>query len=244
MKFFILAIFFSTSVLAQGKGPRYYWNLNQAATYLEKGQASEAISLLMQQLEDHPFDIYLLFNLGSSFHLLKENEKANGIYKDVEKSIAKIPPEELLKKIRKIRFFLLFNLGFLAAQDKKTDLAIEYYQKALDIYPNSREAKANIELLTNQNGGSSGEKEEQDKDGDKGDNKDDKEQKDEEKNKPQKNEDGKNKEKPMPTPQKFDSKELSKDDVRRILQELERQEGQIWQRMNEKPQEQQLDKDW
>jgi tetratricopeptide (TPR) repeat protein len=146
-----------------------------------------------------------------------------------------LPPNEEL-----LRFEVYYQLGRIYAEEKKVVEALGAYQKALDIFPDSKEVTVNMELLIQGGGGGSdGENEEQDK------NKDQQQQKDGQDNKPKEEDPNKDDKGPKPTPKPFDSKDLSKEDVRRILDELKRQEEQIRAKIDEnKPKEQGLGKDW
>jgi tetratricopeptide (TPR) repeat protein len=140
----------------------------------------------------------------------------------------------------------LFNLATIQAEQKNNDKALELYQKALDIDPESIEVKTNMELLTQQDSGGGGgqddkqqdKKNDKDKKGGEGDKKDD------QKNGQNKKNDEKF-ENPRPTPRPYQSEEISQQDMKRILEELKRQEGNIRARMdNERKKEAPAAKDW
>ena len=103
--------------------------------------------------------------------------------------------------------------------------------KALEIYPDSKEATVNLELLMNSQGGGGGDDQQQE-DGDS------QSKEDQQKQKPQQP-------KKNPTPKPFKSKDLSKEDVKRILDELKRQEEKIRERLQNDQAEEDSDvKDW
>jgi hypothetical protein len=125
------------------------------------------------------------------------------------------------------------------------DEALKYYQTALKINPNSRETKVNIELLIQDQENKSGEG--------KGDGKNDGKDKPNQNpnDKPDdKSDHKKDKEKQGVTkgkapPPKFNSKELTQNDVNKILSEISQQEQKIRGEFNRKEvKEKPHGKDW
>lgn len=192
-------------------------------------------------LSDLPFSGEVHFNIGNSFLLRREYEKAISEYGIAAKSAPGGSSRE-----KETRFRALFNSAIALTELKKIDEALASYQRALEIYPDSLETKTNIELLTAGGGGDGGDDKDEKKDKDgkgKGQDKDDKDKKDDKgdkkKDEPQKFEN------PRSTPKPFKSDELSQQDVKRILEELKRQESQIRARMqNEQRKDAPPDKDW
>ncbi len=139
-----------------------------------------------------------------------------------------------------LRFHINYQLGRVYAQEKKQKEALSAYQDALAIYPDSKEVTVNMELLI-QGGGGGGSGENEEKDKDKKEQQQDKGQE----NKPKEDDSNKDKKGPKPTPKPFDSKDLSKEDVKRILDELKRQEEKIRAKIDDsKQKEKGLGKDW
>ena len=171
-------------------------------------------------------------NLGLTFELDKELKKALSEY-----LVA-------LKKTKdpQLKFASLFNAARVFGETKQVGMALAFYQKALEMKPDSREVKTNIELLIKKQqqqggGGSKNDKK------DKKDNKKDQKKKDDEKNKDDPNRKVVNRREKQPKP--FKSKELSKKDVDQILQELKNQEQKIRKEQNKKSsKEKPRDKDW
>jgi hypothetical protein len=116
-----------------------------------------------------------------------------------------------------VRFRSLFNIAAIQASQNKVDEALETYQQALEVKPDSIETKTNMELLTQ---GASG--------GGKGD-KDSKNKKDQGDGggQGQQNQPKEFSNKPKNEPQPFKGKDLSRQDVDRILDELKQQEEAI-----------------
>ena len=191
-------------------------------------------------LGDLPFSGAVHYNLGNAFMANQEPNKALSEYRE---AIRLAPSDSASDK--EIRFRSLFNAAVALTGLKKTDEALDLYQKALEIKPDSLETKTNIELLTaGQGGGGEDDNENQDDKGDKEDKKDKEGQgKDDKENKQPKNPE--KFENPKPKPRPFQSEQLSQQDVGRILEELKRQEEQIRARMqNEGAKDAPPDKDW
>ncbi|MNK98193.1 Tetratricopeptide repeat protein [compost metagenome] len=238
---------------------------NREGSKLLQGQnAQGALDQYLKGLRFNPFQSELHLNLGLSFEILQQNEKAMSSYKEAERLA-------LESKNYQVLFMALFNQAQLLAKDKKVDEAIATYQKALELIPSSKEVKTNIELLTQQQqgqGGGDGENkdqkdqnQDQNKDQQKkdGDSKDQKDPKDGDQQKEDKDKDGKDKEdkdkkpeqpkqmqgSPKYKPRPFQGKELSEGDVKKILGELKQQEEKIRAEFNRKEvKEQPRDKDW
>lgn len=181
----------------------------------------------------------LHYNLGLGWQLMSRNEEAVKSYN--------IPLKDP-NASSEIQFDSNFNMGVLFQAAKQTDPALEKYQAALDIEPNSRETKINIELLIqSQQGGGKGEGENKDKKDDQGGGKGDQDQKKDQDGKGDQNKEEEKKEYAKNKPQKkeFKSEQLSQSDVNKILGEIKQQEQKIRAEYNKKEgKEQPRDKDW
>lgn len=215
-----------------------------------------AMDKYLQALSYDPFIGSLHLNLGLSFEGQQQADQALKSYKEAENLALK---EENIP----VAFMARFNQAQLLGKAKQVDEAIALYQKALELKPDSLEAKTNIELLTAQQQGSGGgENQQQDpqsqgdkdqqkqqqgsgqqdqKDQKEQDPKDsDKDQKEKEKQEPQQLQQS-----PKYKPRPFNGKELSESDVKKILGELKQQEEKIRAEYNRKDvKEQPRDKDW
>lgn len=234
--------------------PRVVLENNLSLKSLEKKKTAEARQYLLDALSKAPENEALHLNLGLQWEVQEENEKALKEYQFVYDSAQN--PE--------IKFLAAFNTAVALGKMKKVEEALHYYQLALDIHPESPEVKTNIEMLTQSQSGGQGENQQQDKNSqgnqdqkDKNQNEDNKdkkgqkpqEQKDKGKNKDKKDDQNKDKnkqpEKQKQQPRPFKSKDLTKEDVRKILEELKRQEQQIRSKVNNKARkERPNDKDW
>ncbi len=211
---------------------------------LKNNSPSQAQEKFIQGLSTSPFEAKLHLNLGLTFEILGQADKAKASYE----TALRFASED------DTRFVANFNMGEMAQKAKNKDEALRYYQEALKFDPDSVETKINIELLT-QDGQGGGEGGKDDKNKDKKDGKGDGEEKsegDEEKKEKdkekgqdqdqnQKKQYGKNK----PQPQKFKSEELSQGDVNKILGEIKQQEQKIRADFNKRElKEQPKDQDW
>ena len=173
-----------------------------AISELKEKRYSAAGRRLTKSLEKEARSVVLHFNLGLSFAGNKEFDKAISEFQAAKKLSGDEP---------KISFLAEFNSGVSAEANKNIDLALKHYQAALDIDPTSKETKVNIEnLIQAQGGGSGGGKP-----------------------KPDPNDDGSGKgpkqftNEPQNQPQPYKGKELTEDDVRKILEELKAQENKV-----------------
>jgi tetratricopeptide (TPR) repeat protein len=178
---------------------------------------------LLTALSADPFNPVIRLNLGLLFEVQKKYSNA---IKEYESVARREDVEDAL------RFAANFNAGNASAQDKKIDLAINYYQRALEIKPDDLDTKKNIEILFLTGGG-----------GGQGDQKD-QDQKQDPNNQGQNPNPDQN-QPPKQEKPKFDSKNLTKEDVRKILEELKSQEKKIRENENgSKGREATTGKDW
>ena len=204
---------------------------------LQEERAFEAHKKFLAAVEDFPKLSLPHFNLGFTFDKSEDAQKAESEY------LAAI---QLATDSVSV-FSANFNLAILKTKEKKINEALERYQAALAVVPDSKEVKTNIELLfkSQQGGGGEGDQ----------DSKDDQQGKKNQKPKDGQPKDEKEKKEPPPDaprvnrrkmPRPFKSEDLSKQDMERILDELKRQENQIRGRMNQerKSEEKPVEKDW
>lgn len=195
----------------------YVVQLNNQACYLiEEKSLVRAQQKLMDALAHSPRQPELYLNLGLIFESQKEGESALKSYL----AAANLTADDGQK------FAALFNAAVVASHSNDIDKALDLYQQALNIDPQSMEIKTNIELLMQSKG--------------KGDSSNTNEQAEDDKGQ------SKNKEyQPNPTPVPFKSKELTADDVKKIFEELKRQEQEIRSHVySDNPKEIPRDKDW
>jgi Ca-activated chloride channel family protein len=215
---------------------------NQAAKDIEGQNYVLAEKKLVEALGHEPMLPELHLNLGLAFLGQGQIEKAQSSFEFAAKQATRA----------QTKFMALFNLGFMAGKQQKIDEALNYYQQALEVMPDSIETKTNIELLTkdqDQKGknGQSGDKNQQQKPGEGQQDQDQKNDKDKDDDKNQKDQENKPKEyqKPKPQPKQFKSEELTQADVNKILGEIKQQEQKIRSEFNKKDaKEKPRAKDW
>lgn len=200
-----------------------YFKNREGLNALAKKDGLGAYRAFTRGLADDPLNMALQLNLGTTFEQNEEYDKAAAIYRG---ALAALPPDAPQ------RFEIAFNLGNVLAAAKKIPAALAAYQQALEVKPDSIEVKTNIELLF-AGGKGDGQSSDQNSDQDQK-NKDSKdEKKDDKKSNQEKREDALKDQKPekkdgdKPKPKPFDSKELSAEDVKRILDEIKNQEQSI-----------------
>lgn len=187
-----------------------------------------AKDLFLKALVSDPQQPELHLNYGVTLELTKEEEKSLKEY---------LLAAELSPKKSALQFSAFVNAARVWAKMKSIDKALEYYQRALAIVPESKEVKTNIELLWQQQ---QGQGEGEGGEGQEGDSSKDPQEPKEQDQKDQGQEPQK---KPQPKP--FKSKELTKEDVRRILEEIKNQEQKIREKVNQKNiKEPPREKDW
>ena len=225
--------------------------LNRQATQLLKDQKpEEALGKWAEALASSPETPEIHLNMGLAFEALGQPEKA----------IQSFQTADRLAQDQEVQFLSRFNQGAIQQKAKKVDEALAAYHAALEVVPNSRETKINIELLIQdqqQQQKGKGEGESQPQQGNEGQNKDPKEsdqkdKKDDQKQGDQKQGDQKKKDdqpkqyaKNKPQPKPFESKEMDPSQAKKILGEILNQEQRIRAEYNKREvKEKPRDKDW
>lgn len=215
LKYLWISVFFFMNAAGATTVDSYFLNRDGISKLKEKAYYP-AFQDFTKALEDDPLNPELHLNLGLSFEMHEEFEKAEQSYKGALK---------LLPEKNSRRFEALFNLAGVQAKNKKIDEALQSYQAALDIDPDSKEVKTNIELLW-QGGGGGGDGEGEPKDQDKGEGKGRPKDPGQQPDQPQKQQ----KQQPKP----FNSQNLTQQDVKKILDEIKNQEQGIRAQENDK----------
>lgn len=219
---------------ANASSPSAVRDNNQGIEYLKGEENYQAYQKFIEGLAKAPFQPELHLNLGLSFVANEEFEKALKEFKMAAK---------LAADNENLQFQALFNAAQSAGQEGDIAQALELYQQALELYPDSQEVKTNIELLwKGQQGKGKGKKENQDQK----QKEDGQEQEQEGQGQKKKDQDQQGQpEQQKKQPKSFESRELSKDDVRKILEELKDQEQEIRAKQYDKGlKEAPNDKDW
>jgi Ca-activated chloride channel homolog len=198
----ISILFFSLS--AQATTFEAYSHTREGLKKFEKKSYYPAYKDFTSALESDPMNPGVHLNIARTFEASEDWDKAEQAYRGA----LKILPEN-----SDLRFEALFNMAGVQVKQKKIDEALSTYQAALEMNPESHEVKTNIELLWQGGGGGGGEGESKEND------------KDQQGQQQQPKEDqGQQKDK---KPQKFQSQNLSPEDVKKILDEIKNQEQGI-----------------
>jgi Ca-activated chloride channel homolog len=202
---------------------------NAGVKRFEKGRPTDAYHKFTDALADLPFEGTVHSNLGDTFLANKEFDKAMNEYREA----IRLSPGSSRREMS-VRFHSLFNMAIALTAEKKVEEALATYQLALELSPDSVEVKTNMELLVQQGGGG-GEGEDDEKKQEDGNG-------DQQQKQPEKfDQNSKQKKKPKP----FDSKELTPQDVSKILDELKQQEEQVRAKMERQgAKDAPPDKDW
>lgn len=209
--------------------PSVVYKNNKAVDLFTEEKVLESRMSLEKEVVNHPKGGALHYNLGVAHENSKEPEKALKEYISASKNA----------EDKELQFQANFNAARLYGEQKDIPSALKYYQAALEIKPDSEEVKNNIELLFQGNGGGGSDSDKQQK----SDQQDQKENKDQQQQ-PQPQQPQNNQQKKQ-APKPFDSKDLSEQDMRKILNELKRQEEQIRAKINnQKSKETPIEKDW
>jgi tetratricopeptide (TPR) repeat protein len=223
---------------------------NKAVRVFGVEKKLEAYELFLETLILDPYEPTVQFNVGSSLQALGEVEKAEKLYKqllkDVNAQLTKnLSPVEQQKWL-KVKFALLYNLGVHYQGTQKIDEALDSYQQALELIPNSKEIKTNIEMMFTGGGGGKGDGKEKNKD-QKDDGKGEQDKKDQgegDKQEEQKPSDG-DRTNEKQKGKEFDQTQMSSEDLRRIMEELKQQEQGIRAKVQRKGEKAEpKDKQW
>lgn len=184
----------------------------------EKPNTFGAYQKFAEAAAEDSFDPVIRLNMGFIFSMNKEPEKALAEYKMAE---------EFAGENKEVKFMAQFNQGVELGTKGDIPGALMAYQRALEISPDSKEVKNNIELLWQQQQGKGGGKGQQQNKGKNENGEGGESDKPEEKPGEQgagNKED--QKQKPQ-QPKPFDSKELTPETVRKVLDELKSQEQKV-----------------
>ncbi len=228
---FVVLVLIASSAQAEPLGLIY--QNNKAARAFRAEKKMEAYEQFLSALAIDPYDPTVQLNVGSSLQALGEEEKSELLYKqllkDVELKLQSGLSQEEMQKWLKVKFAALYNLGVYYQIKQEIDPALESYQKALELIPESKEIKTNIELMFNSGGGGKG-KGKKDKDKGEGGGEGDQQQQDGEGDQ-QKDQQGQpqqqKKDQKKGQGKEFDQSQLSMEDLKRIMEELKQQEQGI-----------------
>lgn len=216
-KIFLPFYFFVSSLPAFAVTPSTIETNNEGILKYDSEDYYGSYQNFAETLAEEPFHPLIHLNIGLTYFANEENEKAFLSFTSALELAMQSKDEQHL-------FYALFNSAAMLSTNGEIDKALALYQRALEIRPGDKDVRENIEKIwqAQQGGGKGSDKDQKNKD------KQD-EQKDgqgqDQQQQPQDPQDGQDKGKKKPKP--FESKELSKDDVRKILDEIKNQEQKI-----------------
>ena len=220
--------------------PSSFLSLREAAQEIKAENYDKAIGIYTNILVKDPANIAARLSLALTYDMLKKYKASEKEYRYINKSVQK-------------NFIALFNYGNSLAAQSRIDDALDAYQEALELNPDSKEVKANIELmmLQKQKSGESDKSEKQDKSGKGGEGQPDpnqdpaNDQENDEKNKEKNDQSQKQKEDQQKKEAKEEPNKLSKKDIDQIIEEIKRQEQKVRAReLNNNGRGKSLDKSW
>lgn len=107
---------------------------NMTLIYIEQGKADEAKAILAKARQENPTDVSLIQAEANMAYQLKDYATYNKLMEEVVKSDPTNPE-------------LYFNLGVGATGNGDTDKAFSYYEKAIELKPDYRDAIMNYAIL-------------------------------------------------------------------------------------------------
>jgi len=222
-------LIFSTSGFARDVGLVY--RNNQGVKQFKKEKQMEAYEEFLSLTAEAPYDSLLQFNIGSSLTSLGEEEKAEPLYKQLLKAIderLKVTKDaDEQKELLKVRFAVIYNLGVHYQSIKEIDKALMYYQGGLEMMPDSKEIKTNIEMMFQQGQG-------QGQGGDKSEKGDQQQDKGEGQQEQQQDSGADRQQNDKNQKKEFDQNQMSMEDLKRIMEELKQQEQNIRAKVQQK----------
>lgn len=244
MKRMILLLFLLFTVPSFSQSVLEVQENNEAVKYIKADDLGKAADILHRLLAQNPELVVSQINLATVYSMNQDPKGARELLLELHKRMTIIEPSITNNEsFKTLSFIVRFNTGFLFSLEKSgQDSALEFYGEALEIYPNDLATKVNIELIT-QNMEQKGKQNQQNQDQkqQQGDSDDKKQQKQQQQNQQQQQQQQKKKKKKP----KFKENELKKRDVKRIFDELKRQEEKIRAKVNKQNQkEQKNEKDW
>lgn len=216
----------ATAIIARNLSVKAIELNNQGVASLKQENSYPAYKSFVAALAEDPFNLYVQLNLGLAFLLNKEPEKAVKAFGTVVRLAEKNP---------ELQFYGFFNAAVALAQEGQIEAALQNYQNALELRPDSVEVKTNIELLWQGEGQGKGKGEGKDqKEDPNGKEKGEGQGKDKDKGKDKRDQsEDQEYQNSKPTKQKLGGGSLTKEQIQAILEELKNQEQKIRAEENE-----------
>ncbi len=109
--------------------------INRGNKLFKEGKYEQALAAYQDALLDDPLNEVALFDLGDAYYKIKK-------YKEAIDAYQKVVGSQNLELSAKA----FYNIGNAYFQQNKLKESIEAYKKALELNPNDRDAKYNLEL--------------------------------------------------------------------------------------------------
>ena len=239
------ALFPSQTMTEQSQS---FWHNRKALKALKEKDLHRAQMDLNKALSKSPFDPALHLNMGLVFLLQGAKDKAWNAFlysaQIAKKAFLKNPKKQ--QHLKPILFSALFNLALLETEKQKWDKALHFYQQALSMNPESLKVRTNIELLRQQKQ-QQGKGQQQRQNQQQQNQRPSQSQNQEPQKQPQESQQPQEpQEQRQERERPFKSKEISKEEVQRILEELTRQEQEVRKKVNQQKKKRDFppSKDW
>ena len=133
----ILVIFFLCVFPAGSDADSLYEKMKKGNVLFEQGKHDESLNTFVDAQIEFPEDPKLKYNIASAHYRMKNYEEAVKGYLDVA---ATAQDSQLEEKA-------LYNIGNAMYRQGKLEEAVEYYKKALELDPEDKDAKQNLEFV-------------------------------------------------------------------------------------------------
>ena len=138
-KFFLLLIFIFIIIIFSSRSyaDSLYSRMQQGDSLYNKEKFDEALNLFVDVQIEAPENIKLKYNIASSHYKMKNYEEAVKGYLDVVSAAQDAKVEETA----------LYNIGNAMYRQGKLQEAVEYYNKAIELDPEDKDAQHNLEFV-------------------------------------------------------------------------------------------------
>lgn len=237
IKILLVFIFFIVTAAAEARGLRLIYNNNKGVVHALLQKNQEALDQFVALTAQDPDDLMVKFNIAATLNSLGEFEKSiklnTTLLREIEEKLKTADSDSEKQELINLKFAALFNRGVSYQLMENKTLALESYQGALALSPDSKEIKTNIEMMFSGNGGGKGkDKNKQNQDGKgEGEPEDSEGEQEQQETKEQQSKDQKDQQQKK-QPKEFDQKYMSNEDLKRIMEELKDQEQKIRAKMD------------
>jgi Ca-activated chloride channel family protein len=138
-KFFLSLIFVFIIIIfsSQSYADSLFGRMQQGDSLYKEEKFDEALNLFVDAQIEAPENIKLKYNIASSHYKMKNYEEAVKGYLDVAAAAQDAKVEETA----------LYNIGNAMYRQGKLQEAVEYYNKAIELDPEDKDAQHNLEFV-------------------------------------------------------------------------------------------------